>query len=203
MKILIADDHDLIVDALKSAISQKYKGGTIKSAKNKSELDFLLNQGEFDLLILDIKFGQDNAQNFIKQIKKSHPKLKTMMLSSLDDKYTIQFFLNAGVEGYIIKSDSIVDILNGVGKILSGETYYSELVENKLEQEENNIVLTPREKEVLGVILEEKSTKEIAEQLHISEKTVEMHRSNLFLKLEVKNLAGLVKKSILLNLLED
>ncbi|MBD3636234.1 MAG: response regulator transcription factor [Crocinitomicaceae bacterium] len=125
------------------------------------------------------------------------------MLSSLDDKYTIQFFLNAGVEGYIIKSDSIVDILNGVGKILSGETYYSELVENKLEQEENNIVLTPREKEVLGVILEEKSTKEIAEQLHISEKTVEMHRSNLFLKLEVKNLAGLVKKSILLNLLED
>ncbi|UKN00289.1 response regulator transcription factor [Paracrocinitomix mangrovi] len=203
MRFLIADDHDLIVDGLKNAIAGKYSDAEIDTASLKSELDYFLNLNSYDLLILDIKFGQSNAKGFIKELMQKYHQLKVLILSSLDDQYTIQFFVNAGVQGYIIKSDSIVDILNGVDKVIKGEVYFSAEVQEKLEGDSNDIILTPREKEVLAVILEEKSIKQIAEQLHISEKTVEMHRSNLFLKLDVKNVTGLVKKSILLNLLDQ
>lgn len=203
VKLLIADDHDLITVGLKTALSKKFVDAQIDSCSSKKELDFYLSETAYDLLILDINFGQANAKTFINDIRKNYEALKVLVLSSLDDKYTIQLMVNAGVEGYLIKSDSIVDILNAVDQILDGNAYFSIEVQSKLENTENAVVLTNREKEVLGVILEEKSTKEIAEILNISEKTVEMHRGNLFQKLDVKNVAGLVKKAILLNLLAD
>lgn len=204
MTILIADDHYLILDGLKKAVQDSYSDAVVLTATHKAELDLLLNSQEVDLLVLDVKFGKDNAKVFIAQLKRTYPDLKILILTSLDDQYSIQLFVNAKVDGYVVKSDSIVDILNAIAKILDGQKYFSAEVDAKMnEKEMNEIFLTKREKEVLKVILEEKSIKEIASILNISDKTVEMHRSNLFAKLGVKNITGLVKKAILLNLTEN
>ena len=204
MKILIADDHQLILDGLKRALQTNHEGAIIDTAQNKAILDKLLEQENYDLLILDIKFGDADARNFIRDLKTDHPELKILILSSVSDKLSVQQFMSAGVEGYIVKSDSIVDILNAVNQILNGHQYLSQEIADIYQSGENHeeLILTPREKEVLRIILNEKSIKEIAEELNISTKTVEMHRANLFTKLEVKNLAGLVKKTIVLGLLD-
>jgi DNA-binding NarL/FixJ family response regulator len=154
-------------------------------------------------LIQDIKFGDSNASDFINEINKKFPNLKILILSSISNSISIRQMLRK-VDGYVLKSESISEICKGIEQIHKGQNYLSVEVSKKLNSFQNNeILLTRREKEVLEVIMQEKSTKEIADILFISQKTVEMHRSNLFLKLDVKNVTGLVKQVIALDLLGD
>lgn len=202
MKIIIADDHHLVLEGLGNAITLNYPDAQLSYAINKQELDGLLLNSEFDLLILDVKFGRDNAKLFINELKAKHHALKILIVSSVSDLHSVQLIKQMGVEGYILKSDSLVEVLSGVRSVLKGEKYFSASLPQEGD-ENDEIVLTPREKQVLTHILDEKSTKQIAEVLNVSEKTVEMHRSNMFMKFDVKNVTGLVKKTIILGLLED
>jgi DNA-binding NarL/FixJ family response regulator len=122
---------------------------------------------------------------------------------------TVKTLLNQGIHGYVIKVDGVEEIQQAIHSVQNDEVYLSpalqkQLIDTSLSQNssENEIRLTQREKEVLGEILNEKSTKEIADSLFISEKTVEGYRSNLFVKFDVKNVAGLVKKAIIHGFLE-
>lgn len=202
MRIIVADDHHLVLAGLTNAIQLNYPDCKIDQAIDKNELDGLLKKGEIDLLILDVKFGEDNAKLFIPDLKENYPELKILILSSVSDQMSISYLTNLGISGYLLKSDSLVEVLSAIRQILNGETYFSAQISAKSDQVVE-VVLSPREKEVLTHIISEKSTKQISDVLGISEKTVEMHRANMFVKLEVKNLAGLVKKTILLGLLED
>ena len=201
MKILIADDHHLILEGLQNAIERNRPEYQVDAAINKAELDGLLSANNYDLLLLDVKFGRDNAKTFIADLKEQYPLLKIVIISSSNDFLTVQFLKNAGVNGYVLKSDSLVEVLSAVRAVANGETYFSASLP-EISSTSDEIVITPREREVLKLIMQEKSTKNIAEELNKSVKTIEMHRTNLFLKLGVKNIAGLVKKTILLGLLD-
>ncbi|MCG8574987.1 MAG: response regulator transcription factor [Flavobacteriales bacterium] len=205
MKILLADDHQLILDGLKTAVGSNFPEAEVVTAINGQQLYFELDKNDCDLLLLDIRFGTINAKEIIRDLKRDYPQTKILVLSTVSDKYSLQQIINMGVEGYVLKSESLVEILQGIKSISAGQTYFSREVSEKMEDkvEEREIVLTQREKEVLAEIIQEKPTKEIAETLCIAEKTVEMHRSNLFIKLDVKNVVGLVKKAILLGLVEN
>jgi DNA-binding NarL/FixJ family response regulator len=204
MNILLADDHQLILDGLKSAVQAQFTSAKIYAAINKAELENILKNNSIDLLVQDVKFGHDHASDFIDDIKSSYPELKTILLTSVSDSVSIAK-LGKKVEGYVLKSESLAEIFNAINEVLEGKIYFSVQAQNKLDEilSSDEITLTRREKEVLEVIMEEKSTKEIADILSISEKTVELHRSNLFVKLDVKNITGLIKKTIALNLLDD
>ena len=171
---------------------------------NKQELFETLESQTTDILIQDIKFGYSNAKDFLDEIKTKFPKLKIILLSSVSDSVSIKQ-LSKKVDSYILKSESLDEINTAIDSIIKGKKYFSKESTKRLNefQEDNEIVLSRREKEVLAVIMQEKSIKEIAEILFISEKTVEMHRSNLFVKLDVKNLTGLIKKAIALNLVDE
>ncbi|MBK6953657.1 MAG: response regulator transcription factor [Crocinitomicaceae bacterium] len=204
MNILLADDHPLVLDGLKSAIERKFKDAALYTALRATELyDHLKNQ-EIDILFQDIKFGETHARDILKDLKLNYPKLKIIMLTSLADTSSIQQFLQRA-DGYIIKSESIDIIFEAIEAVQLGERYLSPEVKRKLAQlhPTSEIILTRREQDVLALILKAKSIKEIAQDLGISEKTVEMHRGNLFAKLEVKNVSGLVQKAIALNLIEE
>ena len=204
MKLIIADDHHLIVEGLKTAIEKSYPDFEIYSAMNKLELFELLKKHHVNILVQDIKFGDSNARDFLDEIKKSFPKLKIILLSSVSDSVSIRQ-LSKKVDSYILKSESLEEIITSIDSVIKGDKYFSKESSKRLIEfpEDDEVVLSRREKEVLAVIMKEKSIKEIAEILFISEKTVEMHRSNLFVKLDVKNLTGLIKKAIALNLIDD
>lgn len=203
MKIIIADDHHLIVEGLKAAVQKSFPDFAISTAMNKKELFEILKSQKSDILIQDIKFGDTNAKDFIDELKSEYPKLKIILLSSVSDSVSIKQ-LSKKIDSYILKSESLDEIIAAINSLLEGTKYFSKESTKRLNDfKDEDIVLSRREKEVLTVIMKEKSIKEIAEELFISEKTVEMHRSNLFVKLDVKNLTGLIKKAIALNLLDD
>ncbi|MFT6922789.1 MAG: DNA-binding NarL/FixJ family response regulator [Crocinitomicaceae bacterium] len=203
MKIILADDHQLILDGLLTVLKRQFPGEIFKGVLNKRELFQLLREEPFDILIQDLKFGADNAKDFLGDLRDEFPALKIILLTTVSDSVTIKQ-LSKKVDGYILKSESLEEIITAVNQVKIGNSYFSKLAEQKMNLlvPDDSIVLTRREREVLAIIMEEKSNKQIAEELFISEKTVELHRSNLFVKLDVKNITGLVKKTIALNLLD-
>lgn len=210
MNILISDDHQLILDGISAFLKNSFPESFIDSAKTKSELIQKLNERQFDILLQDIRLGKDDAREFLKEVYLVQPALKIIIVSTLSDPITVKTLINQGVDGYVIKVDGLDEILQAIKAVQNGEKYISpalqkHLIDASLSQTtstNDNIELTGREREVLKEILNEKSTKAIAETLFISEKTVESYRANLFVKFDVKNVAGLVKKAILLGFLD-
>lgn len=203
MKILIADDHLLIVEGLKTLLNKHYKNCSIYSATYKTQLFDQLKQHEFNILIQDVRFGNDNAQDFINEIITSHKNLKVIILTSISNSLIINKLLKEKISGFVLKNEVADTIVNAIDLALENKFYVSENVIKPADNSNEGIVLSKREKEVVIEILNEKSINQIAETLHISPKTVEMHRNNLFLKLNVKNITGLVKIVLINNLLED
>lgn len=204
MIIVIADDHTLILNGLSSLLQTSFKEATIITVTNKTELIDVLNTNEVDMLVQDVRFGKDDARDFVDALKNSYPNLKIVFLTSISDAHSINNMLKLKIDGLLLKSESSEQIIQSIKDMLEGKVISP--LQNQLSTVENQntlLLLSRREKEVLREIMNEKSIKEIADTLFISDKTVEMHRSNLFVKLDVKNVTGLVKKAILLNLLEE
>lgn len=198
MNILIAEDHALIVEGLKSLLESN--GYSVFHAPDERMLMHVLSDRQMDVLIQDIRFGKVDARMLIPSIREQFPEVKILVLTSLDDLASIQSIWAANIHGYVIKSEPSNLILEAVEAIDAGKTYLSPEVQSVLVRKispQAEIQLSEREKGVLKGILDEKSTKEIAESLFVSEKTVEHYRSNLFVKFDVKNVSGLVKKAIL------
>ena len=203
MTILFADDHFLILEGLRDLVAQNFVGTHVITAVNKTELFEKIANESPDLLIQDIKFGNDNAKSFIDQLKKDHPELKIIILSSISDSSTINSFLKK-TNGYILKSEPAETILEAIKTVAKGGNFISpeaKRITDALFSDPQFIPLTKRELDVVKEIMKEIPTKDIAKNLIISQKTVEMHRSNIYLKLDVSNITGLVKKVIGLDLL--
>lgn len=199
MKIAIAEDHGLIVDGLRSLLEAH--GHEIIHAADYSELKKILSQTPIDLLIQDIRFGPVDARSFLPELVEEFPSMKILALTSLDDFGSIQSVLATNVNGYLCKSEPASLIIEAIETLKTDQCYLSPEAEQILRSKDNGVnfvQLSSREIEVLQCILNEKSTKEIAEQIFVSEKTVEHYRSSLFVKFDVKNVSGLVKRAILL-----
>lgn len=204
MKVLIGDDHELISAGIIANFVSNGRTDEFKTAKDKSELIEHLNNERFDVLILDVQFGEDDARQIIKEIEVIRPDIKKIALSSHEDEMTVKSVLAAGFQSYVSKSAPLEELIEAVELVSKNEQYISKDLKQKLfsalfskDAFSSEIKLTKREKEVLGQIQAGLSTKNIAEKLFLSEKTVETYRSNLLLKFQVNNVASLVRESIL------
>jgi len=205
MKIVLADDHFLVLDGLELLLSTFSFVEKTKSALSYSELKEALEQDSFDVLLLDIHFGKFDGRIILVELKKMYPSLKAIALTSYSDMATIKSAINVGFDGYLLKTDGRAEIEKALKTVISGEKYFSSQTQQTFfesQTSQNTVDLTQREKEVLQLIVREKTTKEIASELFISEKTVETHRGNLMLKLEARNSAGVVRKAIMLGLVK-
>ncbi|WP_417199636.1 response regulator [Bizionia sp.] len=205
IKILLADDHFLVLDGLEVLLSTFEFVEKTRSALNFVQLKDILKEESFDVLLLDIHFGKHDGREIIGEIKKKAPDMKVIALTSHSDSTTIKSSINAGFDGYLLKIDSRKDIEKALKAVINNEKYFSPKTQQlffEVSASKNKVKLTEREKEILQLIVQENTTKEIAEQLCLSEKTIETHRANIMLKLDVKNIAGMVKKAIMQGLTE-
>lgn len=200
MKILLADDHFLVLDGLEVLLSTFEFVTKTKTALDYMALKHVIEKETFDVLLLDIHFGKHDGREIIEEIKQLMPDMKIIALTSHSDSATIKSSINAGFDGYLLKIDGREEIEKALKAVTNNEKYFSPKTQQvffETQTSKNKTELTEREKEILQLIVQEKTTKEIAEHLCLSEKTIETHRSNIMLKLEVKNIAGMVKKAIM------
>jgi DNA-binding NarL/FixJ family response regulator len=205
MNIIIADDHELIAEGVSSFLSKINKHYVIRTATNIHDLKKEMETQQFDVLIQDVRFGSTDARDITEDIHELNPDCKLIALSSQSDEFTVKSVLAKGYSAYVTKNAHMTEIAEAIKKVMLGEQFISSDLEEKFfrslfknEGSSEEIQLTERESEVLSAILNGMSSKEIGDKLFISEKTVETYRSNLFLKFQVKNVASLVKKSLLL-----
>jgi DNA-binding NarL/FixJ family response regulator len=204
--IIIADDHALIRQGLKKIIEENKTLEVVGEAGDGLELLGILEKITPDMILLDISMPQLRGIEVINEVKRLCPNVKILMITM---HKTEQYFLcamSAGADGYLLKEDSDTELLTAIDTVLDGELYISPFLGEEFTDEvihqyrEKDIfpceTLTNREVEVLKLVAEGLTSKEIAEILSISIRTVEHHRANLLKKLDLKNTADLIKHAI-------
>lgn len=208
-KVLIGDDHELILSGLKDLLSKIDEVALVDAVNNRMDLVKMATAKNYDIIFLDIHFGKHDGREIAVELKNKLPHIVLVALTSFDDKDTIQSTANAGFNAFFLKSDDVAEIAKWIKAGDFEKMYLSVQTQNayahhtlmKDNKAKHSIQLSEREKEILKLILDEKTTKQIAEKMFLSEKTIENYRTNLMFKLDASNLAGLVKKTILLGLL--
>ena len=200
-RIVLADDHPLLREAIKKSIEEIPDFQVVGEAGDGLELLELLEKLVPDLILLDISMPRFNGLQAAGNIKKSYPKVKILILTMIKSRESIQRALQIGVNGYLLKENAFSDLIAAIRTIQKGKTYLSPLITDQIAQvmvDKGNLKspLTKREVEVLELLSEGKSSQEIAKLLFISIYTVNCHRSNIKKKLNLRKTADLVKYAI-------
>ncbi len=207
IKILLAEDHEILRDGLKSLLKDEPGLAIVEEAKNGKEVIEKISMTEVDIAIMDINMPIMNGLETTQYLHQNHKGVKVLVLSMMDnDKYLTHMFA-AGATGYLLKSTSKEELIYAIKKVAKGGTYIcSEMTLNILDKPKRNydsltghssVYLSKRELEVLQQIAEGLTNNEIAVKLFTSRRTVETHRMNLIEKTKSKNTAALIKFAIL------
>jgi DNA-binding NarL/FixJ family response regulator len=204
-RILIADDHALVRSGLKRVLDAKPDMEVIAEAEDGAEAVNKALKEDVHLAILDVSMPGMTGIQAAAELHKRKPELKTLMLSMHDSEQFLFEALKAGASGYVLKSGADTDIVDAVRAAMRGDSYLypsavTTLVRDYVERggrgEEQFDVLTPRELEVLKLIAEANTSKEIADKLFISIKTVDRHRQNILDKLGMRDRVELTRYAI-------
>jgi DNA-binding NarL/FixJ family response regulator len=208
-KILIADDHALVRRGLKLVIDHESDLRVVAEAADGAEAVDKALAEEVELAILDVSMPRMTGIQAAKELNRRKPELRTLMLSMYDDEQFLFEALRAGASGYVLKSAADRDIVDACRATMRGQSFLypsavTALVRGFVERggEEQFDPLTPRELEVLKLIAEANSSKEIAATLVISVKTVERHRANILEKLGMRDRVELTRYAIRRGLIE-
>lgn len=205
MKILLVDDHTILLDGVKSLLAQEDDLQVVGQAGSaEAALEFLKKQ-DVDLIITDYSMPGMDGLSLLNTVKRIAPNTKIILLSMHDEVHLVKEILKAGVNGYVLKKDTHKELLSAIHDVKNGKVYLSSDVNKLLIINLNNPdegkLLTDREREILKLIAKEYTNKDIAEELFISERTVETHRKNIFKKTGTNSLVGLIKFAYANNLI--
>lgn len=208
IKVLIVDDHQLMIEGLKSLLEDE-EDILFKAGANSMQeaLDYLKNK-PVDVILMDINMPGGSGIDATLKIRELHPDVKVLALTMHNDISVITKMIEAGAAGYILKRTKMnevveaIRIVNENGKYLGRDT--QQIIMDNLTSPtdtpeplvEKKPILSAREMEVLNLIAREFSNSQIAEKLFISERTVEAHRRNIFIKTKTKTIVGLMKHAI-------
>jgi two-component system response regulator NreC len=207
VRLLLADDHEMFRDGLKRVLSA-YAFDVIAEAANGREAVRLARRHQPDVAILDITMPELNGIDTAREVLRAAPRARVIVLTMhTEDAYLLEA-LRAGARGYVLKSLGIEALLEALRQVAAGEVYLSPGLSRALVEsyaggfERVKDPLTPREREVLQLIAEGKTTREIAATLTIGFKTAETHRQHIMTKLAIHDTAGLVRYAIRHHLIE-
>jgi DNA-binding NarL/FixJ family response regulator len=201
-RILVADDHPIVRSGLKKVLDAQPDLEVVAEAEDGAEAVKKALAGDVDLAILDVSMPKTTGIQAADELHKRKPELRLLMLSMYDSEQFLFQSLKAGASGYVLKSDADHDIVDAVRRTMRGQSFLypsaiSSLVKDVVERGDDDFeVLTPRELQVLKLIGEAYSSKEIAKELVISVKTVERHRQNILDKLGMSDRVELTRYAI-------
>lgn len=205
MKLLLVDDHKILLDGLKFLLLNSDGITDVHTSESVEDAFRNWKIKQPDLVISDISVPKEGGIALAKMIKKENPSAKVIFLSMHEEPYIVKEALATGVDGYVLKKAAHQELLKAVREVLEGQLFFSSEIQKILIQRMrfpgDERILTSREKEVLDLIFKELSNKEIGEKLHISERTVETHRKNIYQKTKTNSLVGLLKFAIENNLI--
>lgn len=207
ISVLLADDHAIVRDGLKLLLESRPGIKVAGEATNGRDAVKLAARLRPDIVIMDIAMPELNGIEAAKQIRDNCPSSRVIMLSMHSSTEHIYRSLKAGARGYLLKESAGVEVVNAVKTVFNGGRYLSEKISEKViedylerydDKEKANPIelLSPRELEILQLVVEGRSSADIADTIFLSPKTVETYRSRLMQKLNVTDLPGLVKFAI-------
>lgn len=196
----------MFIDGVKSLLSSNKRFSVIGEAHNGEEVINILSKEKVDIVLLDMNMPVMDGMQTLKIIREKYPLMKVIMLTMFSTRDYIERLLKAGANGYILKNTGKDELTLGIDTVMRGESFFSKEVTERIMEglqgkktssaKTGIVELTEREKQVLALIVKEMTTQEIADKLFISTNTVETHRKNLISKLNVRNIAGLVKYAL-------
>lgn len=202
LRVLLCDDHTLVRAGIRALVLETHDATIVAEADNGREAVALAKQHRPDLVVMDISMRELNGIEATAQIRAELPQTRVLILSMHTTEDFVRRALKAGASGYLVKDSAPLELTMAIEAIGRGETYISSrvsktllsgLVDGRPPQAESSLdALTPRQREILQLIAEGKSTKEIAFTLSVSVKTVETHRAGLMERLRIHDIAGLV-----------
>ncbi len=209
IKIMLADDHALIREGFRSLLGKNELFEIVGEAENGRELLEKIAVVVPDVVLIDISMPQVNGLEAMERIRKEQPDIKFIILTMHEEREYVMRALTAGASGYLLKNVEKAELEKAIKAVYDGERYFSPAITSILAEQATRPAsvqvaeITAREKEVLDLVAAGLSTKQIADKLGISIRTVESHRINMLKKLEVSNTAELIRKSIQLKLIES
>lgn len=206
INLVLADDEELFRVGMSHILSKDQEINILFQAANGQQLiDFLAEATTLpDIIIMDIKMPELNGVEATKTIHKIYPEISIIALTTYNTRPFIRNMIQVGASAYLVKNSPTNKVIHTIKQVFYNGFYYDKLVidaiksgQSSTEKGSNKTIfdedfITPREREVLHLICNQNTSQEIADQLFISKRTVEVHRKNLLEKTQVKNIAGLV-----------
>ncbi len=208
IKVLVVDDHQLMIEGLKSLLEDeddiRFAGG----ANSMQEAIDFIAKNPTDVVLMDINMPGGSGIEATQKLKELYPDIKVLALTMHNDISIITRMIEAGAAGYILKRTKMNEVTEAIRVVYNNERYLGrdtqQIIMDNLSsppdtlepRDEKKAILSSRETEVLNLIAKEFSNEQIGEKLFISERTVEAHRRNIFIKTKTKSIVGLMKYAI-------
>jgi len=214
VRLIIVDDHPLSRQGIKALLADVDFKAEVWVAGNGREALELFQTSPFDVALVDINMPEMSGIELTREIKRRYPATHVIALSMYDDHLFISQMIEAGASGYILKNINLDELLEAIHTVVNGGSYYSADIRKVISEhlfpvtgpvadvQSKTIHLSYREQEILNLVAKEFTNQQIAAKLFISERTVETHRKNLFIKTKQKTIVGLIKYAIEHNLLQ-
>lgn len=208
INVLIVDDHQLMIEGLKSLLEDEEGIGDVAGAGSLEDALRILKNTQIDVILMDVHMPEVSGIEATKKIKETYPDVKVIALTMHDDISIITKMVKAGASGYVLKRTQMNEVVEAINIVYNNGKYLSVNTQNIVmdnlmsptdlmdSKEKSKPVLSGREMEVLHLIAKEYSNEQIGEKLFISERTVEAHRRNIFIKTKTKSIVGLIKYAI-------
>ncbi|MCD6066133.1 MAG: degU [Bacteroidetes bacterium] len=200
IKIIIADDHRVFIDGMKALLKEAGDMEIVADAENGNDLIEMVKLHRPDIVLTDIQMPDKDGIQATEEIVRQFPQVKVIALTMLNESIFIKKMLEAGASGYIVKTTGKEELIAGIRKVAAGEKQFGPEVTAQLlnnfsskTTSDSSDVLTKREKEILSLIAQGHTDKEIADKVFLSPLTVISHRKNILSKLGLKNKVELTR----------
>ena len=206
MKILLVDDHEIMREGMCALLRKRSDMEVIGQAADGRIAVQMAKDLAPDIIIMDIGMPNLNGIEATRQMVAENPRIKVMALSTYSDGSIVAKLIKSGASGYMLKESAFSELMDGLTAMMNGKTYLCSKISKVVFADYVNMItnpkwlsgdgLTSREREVLQLVAEGHTTKDIAKVLHLSPKTVDSHREHIMEKLSIRNIAGLTKYAI-------